>query len=56
MMPLEGKHLKRSVCGIGEDYMVYIQDDMGFVYPIEEIEIIHHEKTIILKAEQRRLK
>ena len=56
MIPLEGKHLKRALCDIGDDYMVYIQDDIGFVYPIEEIETIHHEKTIILKAEQRRLK
>ena len=53
-MPLFGKHLKQSVSMIGDDYTVWIQDDMGFTYPIEEIETIYTEKTIILKA--RRVK
>lgn len=56
MMPLSGKHLKEVVDGISDDFSVGIQDDVGFVYPVEEIEVIYHEKTIILKAEQRRLK
>ena len=50
MMPLEGKHLKQSVCRIGDDYQVWIEDDAGFAYPVEEIVTIHHEKIIILKA------
>ena len=39
---------------IDDDYTVWIEDDVGFVYPVEEIETKPHEKTIVLKAKRRK--
>lgn len=49
MIQLTAKQIKEVINGIDDDSLIFAEDKDGFVIPITEIEIEHHNKIVTFK-------